>query len=77
MIQSAEGLILQIRAFLDQGPQASFVSENVAQKLGLTRQRAYIKVNGLANARFAEASSSVLLCFGSRFETQGKYSVTA
>ncbi|XP_044249578.1 uncharacterized protein [Drosophila takahashii] len=76
-IQSAEGFILQFRAFLDQGSQASFVSENVVQKLGLTRQKAYIKVNGLANARVTEASSSVRLCFGSRFEPQARYSVTA
>jgi len=55
MIQSAEGLILQSRAFLDQGSQASFVSENVAQRLGLTRQKAYIKVNGLAIDRVTEA----------------------
>ncbi|XP_044317958.1 uncharacterized protein LOC123038150 isoform X2 [Drosophila rhopaloa] len=77
LIQSAEGFTLQFRAFLDQGSQASFVSENVVQKLGLTRQKAYIKVNGLANAQVTEASSSVLLCFGSRFETQARYSVTA
>ncbi|XP_041451936.1 uncharacterized protein LOC121405337 [Drosophila obscura] len=76
-IESSEGFPLQFRAFLDQGSQASFVSENVAQRLGLCRQKTHLKVNGLSNARITEASSSVLLKIGSRFEPQVKYNVTA
>nr|XP_036677664.1 uncharacterized protein LOC118878774 [Drosophila suzukii] len=58
-MDSAEGAPLNLRAFLDQGSQASFITENSVQLLGLQRRKVHIKVNGLA--RVTETSAEMNL----------------
>jgi len=72
-MDSAEGAPLNLRAFLDQGSQASFITENSVQLLGLQRRKVHIKVNGLA--RVTETSAEVTLELGSRFDSKTRYQV--
>ncbi|KAL7724362.1 hypothetical protein ACLKA6_005826 [Drosophila palustris] len=71
------GQPLQFRAFLDQGSQASFITESAAQQLRLPKQNSFIKINGLANARITEASTAMELSLGSVYGSKVKYKVIA
>ncbi|KAM8714923.1 hypothetical protein ACLKA7_002037 [Drosophila subpalustris] len=76
-IDSITGQPLQFRAFLDQGSQASFITESAAQQLRLPKQNSFIKINGLANARITEASTAMELSLGSVYGSKVKYKVIA
>ncbi|KAL7739174.1 hypothetical protein ACLKA6_011929, partial [Drosophila palustris] len=67
----------KFRAFLDQGSQASFITESAAQQLRLPKQNSFIKINGLANARITEASTAMELSLGSVYGSKVKYKVIA
>ncbi|KAL7735481.1 hypothetical protein ACLKA6_010517 [Drosophila palustris] len=74
-VDNAEGVPLKFRAFLDQGSQASFISESAAQLLRLPRQKVYVKVNGLASSRITEVTTAMFICLKSRLDSQVKYNV--
>ncbi|KAL7723756.1 hypothetical protein ACLKA6_002573, partial [Drosophila palustris] len=74
-VDNAEGVPLKFRAFLDQGSQASFISESAAQLLRLPRQKVHVKVNGLASSRITEVTTAMFICLRSRLDSQVKYNV--
>ncbi|KAL7724796.1 hypothetical protein ACLKA6_000431 [Drosophila palustris] len=74
-VDNAEGVPLKFRAFLDQGSQASFISESAAQLLHLPRQKVHVKVNGLASSRITEVTTAMFICLRSRLDSQVKYNV--
>ncbi|XP_036347012.1 uncharacterized protein LOC118756353, partial [Rhagoletis pomonella] len=76
-IDTFEGQSLTFRAFLDQGSEASFVTEHTVQVLRLPRKRAHINIKGLSEAKVAEARSYVLLTVRSRRDPSMEYRVLA
>lgn len=58
-VRSFDGTMISMRALLDQGSQASFISESVAQTLRLPRIRTNISVIGLGATDAGYARSSI------------------
>ncbi|XP_036147491.1 uncharacterized protein LOC118647197 [Monomorium pharaonis] len=61
-----EGREITIRALLDSGSEASFVTDRVAQQLCLPRRRVRIPVSGIQGQTSSVATQSVALTIGSR-----------
>ncbi|XP_026830877.1 uncharacterized protein LOC113563430 [Ooceraea biroi] len=59
------GRVINVRALLDSGSEASFVSERVAQLLQLPRQKVRVTVSGLQGTATGTASHVVSLMVGS------------
>ncbi|XP_049886735.1 uncharacterized protein LOC126381282 [Pectinophora gossypiella] len=55
-----------LRALIDQGSQASFITEAAAQLLGLRKSTECVKVSGLGGSRALESKSSVKIQIASR-----------
>ena len=66
LLEGSSGRLLPVRALLDSGSQASFVTEHVAQLLRAGRRRVKVTVAGLQGTRTAEASAAVRLVVKSR-----------
>lgn len=62
---SEAGHSMEVRAFLDSGSGASFITERAAQQLRLSRQRVSVHVSGLQGVSAGRASQSVTLMIGS------------
>ncbi|XP_011881416.1 PREDICTED: uncharacterized protein LOC105569510 [Vollenhovia emeryi] len=60
-----EGGAVTVRALLDSGSEASFVTERVAQRLGLNRRRVHIPVSGIQGTTSGVATHAVALTIGS------------
>ncbi|XP_011685204.1 PREDICTED: uncharacterized protein LOC105448380 [Wasmannia auropunctata] len=65
LLRGEAGQELKVRALLDTGSEASFVTERVAQQLRLKRRRVKVTVAGLQGTRTGQATSSVRLIVGS------------
>ncbi|XP_036344338.1 uncharacterized protein LOC118753560, partial [Rhagoletis pomonella] len=76
-VDDVQGQSLNFRAFLDQGSQASFITERAIQQLRLPRQRAWVHIQGLAGTKVAEGRSCVVLEVGSRFDARSRLNVIA
>ena len=60
-MEGPTGRQLTVRALLDSGAQASFVSESVAQLLHARRRRVKVTMSGLRGMRMAEATTETRL----------------
>ncbi|XP_068149477.1 uncharacterized protein [Drosophila tropicalis] len=76
-VESIDGYPLQFRAFLDQGSQVSFISENAAQQLRLRRKQAHITITGLADTKITDAAAEVELVIRSIYNPHAKYKLLA
>ncbi|XP_068149500.1 uncharacterized protein [Drosophila tropicalis] len=76
-VESKEGYPLQFKAFLDQGSQVSFISENAAQQLRLRRKQAHITITGLADTKITDAAAEVDLVIRSIYNPHAKYKLLA
>lgn len=61
------GEIRQMRALLDQGAEASFISENAAQTLQLPRSNERVEVEGLGGVNAGRSTQSMVICVSDRF----------
>ncbi|XP_076279061.1 uncharacterized protein LOC143208476 [Lasioglossum baleicum] len=68
-ISSHAGRSVQVRALIDPGSEATFVSENVAQVLRVSRQRTHTTVSGIGANRTATVNSAANLLIESCHET--------
>ncbi|XP_036347161.1 uncharacterized protein LOC118756508, partial [Rhagoletis pomonella] len=76
-VQAKDGAVLDFRVFLDQGSQVSFITERASQMLRLRRKEVHVRINGLANMKITEASSSVNFKFHSKYNIQNSFEVNA
>ncbi|XP_071581644.1 uncharacterized protein [Temnothorax nylanderi] len=57
LLKNKSGRSVRIRALLDQGSQASFVTESVVQLLGAERERVSIQVSGIGGSKAGSSES--------------------
>ncbi|XP_029176359.1 uncharacterized protein LOC114944555 [Nylanderia fulva] len=66
---SHSGRTVKVRALLDSGSEASFVSERVAQQLQLRRRRVNVTVSGLQGVTTGRVTHAVSLMIGSELSS--------
>lgn len=71
-VRARNGQLIQLRALLDQGSQATLITESAVQRLNLTRTSIRASINGVGNAKTNQSTSSVSLtirsCHDETFE---------
>ncbi|KAG8238077.1 hypothetical protein J437_LFUL018208, partial [Ladona fulva] len=68
MVTGPHGVQIRARALLDNGSEASFITETLAQLLHLPRQRTHIPLSGLGAAEAGTALNLVQLSLSSIYE---------
>ncbi|XP_036343642.1 uncharacterized protein LOC118752901 [Rhagoletis pomonella] len=76
-IKSATGQPCDFRALMDQGSQATFLSERAVQVLGLPCEKAHIEVIGLSGSKVTKGRFCVHITIGSRIDSQIQYQTVA
>ncbi|XP_011170485.2 uncharacterized protein LOC105203396 [Solenopsis invicta] len=66
LLEGSSGRQLTVRALLDSGSEASFITESAAQLLRAPRRRVRVAVSGLQGTRTGEAATTVNLIIKSR-----------
>lgn len=72
-----DDIMITARALIDQGSEATFISEALAQRMYLPRYPVNVTVSGLAATKTASAHTAVQLCIGSRIDASNRYSIKA
>lgn len=76
-VQDVTGKYQPCRMLIDSGSQASFISEECIQRLGLKRQYAKIAVHGIGSAKSANTKGKVTLLMSSRFDLTQQIQIQA
>ncbi|XP_028176994.1 uncharacterized protein LOC114364858 [Ostrinia furnacalis] len=76
-VEANNGKRQSVRALLDQGSQASFVTESTVQLLGLKKSRAKNVISGLGGNKKVITNSTVVINLHSRVDPKIKLSVKA
>ncbi|KAL0829434.1 hypothetical protein ABMA28_004206 [Loxostege sticticalis] len=76
-VKAKNGSIYQLRALIDQGSQASFISEAAAQLLNLDRTSVMGKVTGIANTSVVTTKSVVTLQVHAKQPSTSTFEVSA
>ncbi|XP_011883742.1 PREDICTED: uncharacterized protein LOC105570900, partial [Vollenhovia emeryi] len=74
---SSNGEIVRVRALLDQGSEASFVSESAAQLLQLPRRTVEISLRGISGRRAGAAHSAIRLVLSSLVDPRSTVEIDA
>lgn len=76
-IKLAVGWSEPVRALIDQGSMASFITEKLVNDLKLSKQRNNVSVSGIAGTVTERSRGSVNLEFSSRFPTRSSLKTSA
>lgn len=69
-MQDKQGTQQDIRILLDSGSQVSFITERIAQRLGLPRKRSRIPIIGIGSASAGVTNGLVTLTLSSRYNSE-------
>lgn len=75
--ESSDGSKLRLRALLDQGSQASFISESAVRLLKLSKRKVCIPVAGLSSAEMVTATAEVKVKFSSCYSGNENFIINA
>jgi hypothetical protein len=76
-VRDRSGQLQQVRALLDSASEASFVSENIVQRLGLHKMRTNIPIAGISTSFAGRARAFVEMEFRSMYDQEMAFSMRA
>lgn len=77
MARDIKGEFQMLRVLLDQGSQASFISENAAQRLSLPRTKIFAEVSGVGSSKAGTAKGKIEIQLKPRFPSNFEYTCAA
>lgn len=76
-VKTAGGKITLLRALIDQGSQASIITEETAQLLGVKRKKHMIKIKGLGNDNAKSTNHMITIAAYPLHESEFKFNINA
>ncbi|XP_045509321.1 uncharacterized protein LOC123704872 [Colias croceus] len=75
--QNSDGSATILRSLLDQGSQATFITEAAVQLLGIKKLKETIKISGVGNSKSIISKASVNICLTSCYDSKFTLNVKA